>query len=134
VATVVTSMVAVGALAAPPRGGGGQPGSGGDDPGTFEISGHVDGLAPTVVRQLAMRLENPARFDIVVEPLQVAVGDAAPGCPANALAVALADVPVVVPARGETTVTVSVALIDDPPDACQGATFPLTYTGTAGRP
>jgi hypothetical protein len=134
VATVLASMLAVGALAAPPRGGGGKPGSGGDAPGTFEISGHVDDLAPTVVRQMPLKLENAARFDIVVEGLAVAAGDAGPGCPASALAVGVAEMPVLVPARGETTVTVSVALIDDPPDACQGATFPLTYTGTAGRP
>jgi len=126
--------VAVASAKPPPGGGGGgKPPSGDSASQTFEISGAIAGLYPTLARTLNLKLENPNKVAVTVETLQIEVGDAGPGCTSSNLAVAPVALPVDIPASGETTVAVTVRLADDPDDACQGARFPLTYTGTASR-
>jgi hypothetical protein len=134
-AVVVPLILAVAVASAKPppgSGGGGKPG-GGSAAQTFEISGATDGLYPTVVRTLHLKLENPHSATVTVETLQIEVGDASPRCTSSNLAVEPVDLPIDLPALGEATVAVTIRLVDDPADACQGARFPLTYTGTASR-
>ena len=134
-AVVVGTLVLAVAVASakPPPASGGKPVGGGSASQTFEISGDTVGLYPTVVRTLDLKLENPHNVVVTVATLQIQVGDAGPGCASTNLTVEPVDLPIDIPASGETTLAVSVRLADDPADACQGARFPLTYTGTATR-
>lgn len=99
----------------------------------FELSGAVEGLYPTVGAQLAVKIENPYAFPISVGTLEVAVGDAGPGCDGSDLVIEQVPLPQLVPANGELTITVAASLTDDVADACQGATWPLSYTATASK-
>lgn len=102
-------------------------------PAAFELSGAVEGLYPTVDALLAIKIENPHAFPIVVETVDITTGDAGPGCDVSNLVIGQVPVPLLVPARGEATVTVAASLTDDVADACQGATWPLSYTATASK-
>lgn len=115
--------------------GQGPPGKGGGarDPHTFEISGEVTGLAPAVERTLTLKVENEERSTIVVESLDVAVGDATASCAGSNVEVGAVPLPVEVRPNGEVFLDVPIRLVATAPDACQGATFPLTYTGTAAK-
>lgn len=110
----------------PPTGGGGSP--------EFEISGSVAPVYPLADASLALKVENPQPFEILVTELEVIVGDASPTCRANNLRVVPVATPFQVPADGESTVETSVRLTDDAADDCQNAVFPLSYVGHAIRP
>lgn len=118
------------ALAAPPNG---PPDRDGGTTRTFDVTGTVDGLLPTVQRDLPVLLESPYRFDVDVVTIDVDVGDPPGDCDAVDLLVSPPQVPVTVPARSEVTLVGSAALAADAPDACQGAVWPLTWTATATR-
>jgi len=112
----------------------------------FVISGNVDGLFPGGSATLPLRIRNPLTTSIRVDTLTLIAGAANPGCaPAN-----LAAGPSLAPLNNLYTITLSPALViptgktvDGPqlpitlrpsaPDACQNATFPLVYGGTAVR-
>lgn len=128
-ATAVLLSTAV-ALAAPPSGRGGGRGAG---PRTFEVSGSVEGLVPTVVTTFPVRLESPYRFAITIVDITVVVGEPDGGCSAADLVVVPPAVPVAVPRLGETVVTGTAALAVSVPDACQAAVWPLTWSATAER-
>lgn len=129
---VTAGALLLGALAAtakgPPPGGGGGPST-----GAFELTGSVDGLYPGANLALPVRVENPARFAVRLLTLEVRVADAGPGCPASTISVGPYPGGVQVPARGEVVVDLPVTMIPGAPDACQGATFALTYRGTAEK-
>lgn len=102
-------------------------------PRTFTITGTVDGLYPGGSRTLELVVTNPAPFAVVVGELSVDVDDAGPDCLESQLTVPPLVEPVTVPASGTATVRLPATLGETAPDACQGATFPLTYQGTASR-
>ena len=125
--------------------GGGGPGGGNGQPPdrgtkTFAISGSAQGLYPGGTAPLALQLENPSAFPIRVVSLtvQAANSDKA-GCSANNLVVpsyedaAGSGDDVVVPRRGTRTHTLQVGLVATAPDACQNATWSLSYSGRAVR-
>jgi hypothetical protein len=101
---------------------------------TFTITGDVTGLVPFVEGTIEVLVTNDQRFEIVVDSLDIAIGDASRDCGAEHLGVDAPLLPVSVPERGQTTVSVGARLAPDAPDACQGQTWPLTYSGTATRP
>lgn len=101
---------------------------------TFEVTGSVGPLYPMVDTALPIKVENPNRSEILVIELTIDVADASSVCGADNLVVAPVLVPFAVAGRGETTVNTQVRLVDDVADGCQGATFGLTYKGTAIRP
>ena len=91
----------------------------------------VEGLAPGVTRTLFLKLSNPNNGDISVQSLTVAVGDSSKTCTGANVRVGALTGPVFVPGRGTAQVTLPVTMLGTAPGACQGATFPLTYGGSA---
>jgi hypothetical protein len=108
--------------------------AGGDTAGLpFVVSGDVGDLAPGVTRPLAVRLTNPNDADISVEALEVTVGDGRAGCPGGTLHVGAFTGPVFVARGGAAQISLPVTMVTSASPACQGATFPLTYAGSAVR-
>jgi hypothetical protein len=112
----------------------------------FVISGNVDGLYPGATATLALRVHNPLHRSISVKTITIIGGPANGGCLASNLAagpglaplntvytIALSP-PLVIP-KGQTAAgpQVPITLLNAAPDACQSATFPLFYGGTAVR-
>ena len=107
-------------------------GAGADTAGLpFVVSGDVGDLAPGVTRPLAVRLANPNDADISVQALQVTVGDSTGGCAGDTLQVGAFSGPVFVPRHGAAQVSLPVTMAGSASPACQGATFRLTYSGSA---
>jgi hypothetical protein len=113
-------------------------------PPGFVITGCADGLFPGGATPVQLTIWNPNRFPLGVARLSVAAGDAdkaAAGCTASQVTspgFAAADPAgyLVVPAAddagpGTMSLTVAVTLDRAAPNACQGAAWPLTYSGTA---
>jgi hypothetical protein len=98
---------------------------------SFVVSGDVTDLAPGVTRPLRLRLTIPNHTDISVEAVQVTVGDSSTGCSGGTLRVAALPGPVFVPRLGEAAVTLGVTMSASASSVCDGATFPLTYGGSA---
>jgi hypothetical protein len=115
-----------------------KPGSGGPRPDkgkhNFTITGDVAGLVPLVEGTIEVTVTNKERFDIVVDTIEVSVGDASTDCGREYLVIGTAPLPVIIPARSDSTLVVAARLALDVPDACQRMVWPLTYTGTASRP
>jgi hypothetical protein len=99
----------------------------------FTIAGSLGGLYPGDFAPLRLNVHNPYAFAIVVTSISTAVGPAGPGCGAGNLAVASFSGPLKVPGGGAAHTTVTVMLRHKAPDACQGAVFPLTYSGMARK-
>jgi hypothetical protein len=98
---------------------------------TFGITGGVSGLYPCDVAQLPRTVTNRKPFPISVTSISTSVAQASPGCLAGYLSVSAFTGHLTVPATGNATATVTATLSHAAPDACQGATFALTYTGQA---
>lgn len=130
---VAAAVFTATALAAPPRerGGGGGGNSGGGE--TFDITGSVSGLLPTISSTLDITIEHTGPRPIRVIDLTIAIGDPPGPCAPEDLVLVPPALPIDVPARDEVTVVVEARLADGVRDACQGATWDLTYTGTAER-
>ena len=115
-----------------------KPGNGGPPPDkgkhNFTITGDVAGLVPLVEGMIEVTVTNKERFDIVVDTLEVSVGDASTDCGREYLVVGTAPLPAIIAARSGSMLVVAARLAQDVPDACQGMVWPLTYTGTASRP
>jgi hypothetical protein len=101
---------------------------------SFTITGDVAGLVPLVEGTIEVTVTNRERFDIMVDSLEVSVGDASTDCGREYLVIGPAPLPAVIAARSGSTLVVAARLAHDVPDACQGMVWPLTYTGTASRP
>jgi hypothetical protein len=107
----------------PNRGPAGQP--------TFAISGRVAGFYPGASIPLVLTFTNPNSYAISVTSLEVSVRPAGSGCgPAN-LQVGPFHGPVVVAAEDSVTAEISMHMLENPDNACQGAVFPLDYRGAA---
>jgi hypothetical protein len=97
----------------------------------FSIAGEVDGLYPGAEATLEARVTNPHPFTIRVISTSATVFDASPSCPASMLDIGDSETSVDVPPRGTGTVPLEVRMSLSAPDACQGATWPLEFSGTA---
>lgn len=97
----------------------------------FDIGGEIAGLYPGVEATLDAEVTNPHSFPIRVTSVSADVLPAGPGCSGAVLDVGEYDDGVVVPASSSTTVPLLVTMDADAPDACQGAAWPLRFTGTA---
>lgn len=98
----------------------------------FSISGYAAGLVPGAHGSLRLKVHNPHRFDIRVTSIETRVGASAT-CPASNLSVRRFSGHKKVRARHSRYVRVRIAMAASAPDACQRATFPLTYKGRAVR-
>jgi len=99
----------------------------------FGITGDVSGLYPGQIASLQLTISNPKPFEISVTSITTAVGSATRTCPAAYLSVGAFSGHLRVGANGKATTTVTATLEHSAPDACQGAMFPLAYTGNAVR-
>lgn len=97
----------------------------------YEIAGEVDGLYPGAEATLDARVTNPYPFAIRVIATGGTVLDASQACPASMIEIAASQATVEVPAGETATVQLHVRMSRNAPDACQGATWPLAFTGTA---
>ena len=112
----------------------------------FRISGDVSGLVPGATTAIALTLTNPNPVRIRVTRVTVAVSaeSSPPGCSSAKNLVLLQatgirpKAPVTVPAHGTVTLKAfprapKIGLRDlrTNQDACKGASFRLTYTGSA---
>jgi hypothetical protein len=99
--------------------------------GRFTIRGSVKGLYPGKSKPLVLTVRNPQAFAIVVTSITTSVGTPNAGCASINLEVTQFAGNLPVPAKGTAKVTVTATLSHSAPDACQGAVFPLTFSGTA---
>ena len=100
-------------------------------PTHFYMRGHVSGLYPGATVTLQLRIANPALFPIDVTSVTTAVATLRPACPAGSLTVAPFTGSFAVPARQTATLPLAATLARAAPNACQGAVFPLQYSGLA---
>ena len=108
--------------------------------------GAMSGIYPTGSKPIPMTFTNPHNFDIVVKTVAVQVSNASTLCQATHLqrpsgTVTLAS-PVIVPNNGTASgppptstdgQVLRVTLLNSAPDACQGASFPITVTAMADK-
>jgi hypothetical protein len=122
--------------------GGGSGGAGGIG---FSISGGVSGLAPGVPKPIVLTLSNPNYFKLFVTKLTVTMSasELPAGCKSSWFVLTQSNAsssnPIAVPANGSTTLTSAprapqIELINSPTEnqnACKGASFTLTFSGSA---
>jgi hypothetical protein len=101
--------------------------------GTFRIAGSIRGLYPGDSAPLVLTVTNPNHFAIVVTSISTTVGRPRASCVASNLTVHRFSGQLEVPASRSAKVSVPVTLSHRAPNACQGALFPLTYSGLARR-
>jgi hypothetical protein len=101
--------------------------------GTFRIGGSIGGLYPGVVTHLVLSVVNPQRYALVITSISTTVGTPKTGCSATNLSVGSFSGHVKVKAHRSVQVAVQVSLAHAAPDACQGALFPLQYSGLGRR-
>jgi hypothetical protein len=97
----------------------------------YEIAGEIDGLYPGAQATLEAQVTNPHAFAIRVISTTVTVLDASPACPASMLEIGDSQATVEIPPGETRTVPLDVRMSLSAPNACQGATWPLQFTGTA---
>jgi hypothetical protein len=95
----------------------------------FKISGKLTGLYPGATRELVLVVHNPQMFPIVVTSITTTVASPSAGCQASNLVVTAFSGELPLRARTSAEVSVPVLMRHVAPDACQGAVFPLTYSG-----
>jgi hypothetical protein len=100
----------------------------------FSIKGRAAGLFPGVSEDLVISIHNPYSFAIVVHGVEVVPGDASDDCRAANLASPGVTAGVRVKPDAVLKVTVPIKLRSKAPRACAGASFPLSFAGTATRP
>ena len=100
---------------------------------SFRIAGSVGGLYPGGTAALVLTLSNTAHFAIVVTSVTTQVASPEPGCSGSYLTVEPFAGARTVPAEGTAQITVPVVLSHAAPDPCQGAVFPLAYSGLARK-
>jgi len=108
---------------------------------TFSISGDVSGLFPGASRPLVLTFTNSNNFAIKITSMEVAAATSDKGgCGAsNLITPSFRDDPrsmtddIIVPAKKTASHTFQVRMTASPANACQGATWALSYTGQAER-
>jgi hypothetical protein len=99
----------------------------------FKISGKLKGLYPGAKRGLVLVVHNPQTFAIVVTSITTTIASPSAGCQASNLVVGAFSGQLTVAAGGSAKASVPVLMQHGAPDACQGAVFPLTYSGLANQ-
>ncbi|MGZ6926799.1 MAG: hypothetical protein ACXVJF_08770 [Acidimicrobiia bacterium] len=96
----------------------------------FTLTTTYVGLFPNADVSVPVTVHNPRDYVLAVHTAAVTVGDAGPGCDASNLVAESFRGDVLVAARRDATIPIHMHMPADAPDACQGATFPLTFTAT----
>ncbi len=97
----------------------------------FAITGAVDGLYPGADMTLDVRITNPHPFWIRVTSVAVTARDAGPACPASVLELRDSQAAVDIPPGATGRLPLEIRMDPGAPDACQGATWTLEFTGNA---
>jgi hypothetical protein len=97
----------------------------------FAITGQVDGLYPGADMTLDALVTNPYPFPIRVTSVGVTVHGASPACPASMIEIRDSRAEVDIPRNTTGTVPLEISMDPTAPDTCQGATWTLTFAGTA---
>ena len=100
----------------------------------LKIRGHASGLLPGVRGDLALKLENPFGFAIVVHGVRVFVDDATKRCRSRNLRSPGLTESVGIHAHDKIKVSVPVKLRRKAPEACEAKRFPLTFSAKATKP
>jgi hypothetical protein len=98
-------------------------------PKRFTITGGASGLYPGGVGHVALKVRNPFRKRLRVQSLKVRVLDAGRGCRAANLRVAPFRGFVDLRPRRSRVVRLNARLAAAAPQACNGARFPLRFSG-----
>jgi hypothetical protein len=96
----------------------------------FTISGVVSDLYPGGHRPLVLTFTNPNGAPLRVTGVAIRVADANANCLGNLLSFSHLT-PVVVPSKGTATSSLDAAMATSAGEACRGANWQLSYTGTA---
>lgn len=100
--------------------------------GSFGIAGQGNGLFPGGTQQLAMQFDNPNPFPIDVSRVEAAsVRTDNAGCASGMFGFGSLASAVRVPANGTATAAMRITLAEAAPDACQGVTVTLSFSGNA---
>lgn len=104
-------------------------------PPAFTIEGDVKGLYPGLRKPLRLRIRNPNQFAIELRRVRVSVQDSDhPGCAARWIQhEKRLSVRRNIPAKGRLELDYPVRLRPAGPTDCQGASWPLDFSGTAVR-
>ena len=96
----------------------------------FTLTTNYTGLYPDADVSVPVTVHNPAAYDLAIHTADVRVGDATPSCAASNLEASSYSGDVVAPAHRDATIRIRMHMVASAPDTCQGATFPLSFTGT----
>jgi len=96
----------------------------------FTLTTNYTGLYPDADVTVPVTVHNPMAYDLAVHTAAVQVGNANPGCTADFLEASSFSGDVVAPAHGDTTIPIRMHMLASAPDACQGATFPLSFSAS----
>jgi hypothetical protein len=99
----------------------------------FSVKGKAGPLFPGVPGDLVLRIRNPFDFPIVVHSVRVVVRDASSNCHGENLQTPGYTSDVKVKANSRVKVTVPITMVANAPNACQGKSFPLVFSGRATR-
>ncbi|TMM01548.1 MAG: hypothetical protein E6G02_12505 [Actinobacteria bacterium] len=102
-------------------------------PKRFSISGHVDGLLPGRRLPLVLRIRNPWSRRIRVTSVGARIAASGRPCPPRNVKIDRFRGSLAVGPRSTRTLVVNASLGAGAPAACEGATFALTFFGTAVR-
>jgi hypothetical protein len=102
-------------------------------PARFSISGHVDGLLPGQREHLPLRIRNPWSWTIRVKSVTVQIGSSGRPCPVGNVEIHGFKGSFAVRPRSTRTLMLAARIRRGAPEACEGATFALTFRGTARR-
>jgi hypothetical protein len=100
---------------------------------TFTLHGHVVGLYPGARTRLVIAVHNRGRRPLRLRSITTRARDAKPGCSAKNLRVAAFHGRLPVGVGRWRNVSVSVRMLPTTPVGCQGALFPLAFSGRATR-
>jgi hypothetical protein len=102
-------------------------------PKRFSISGHVDGLLPGRRLPLVLRIRNPWSRRIRVTSIGARIAASGRPCPLRNVKISRFRGSLAVRPRSIRTLVLTASLRVGAPAACEGATFALTFFGTAVR-
>jgi hypothetical protein len=83
---------------------------------------------------LVLTIFNPNKVHVTVTSITTTVGSASSGCPASDFYVTPFTGSLAVPPFHERSAAVIATMAHSAPNACQGAVFPLTYSGLGHAP
>ena len=97
----------------------------------FAMAGEVGGLYPGIETTMPVTVTNPESFPIELISVATQADDSGPACPGSLLSFGDLGPAVSIAAGATATLPITVRLDRATPDACQGATWLLVFSGTA---